>query len=87
VKKSGKTVVEFFFGENVVGYFEDSAPSTSGEFPYMPYRGLGHFQLVQALKTSGPQLCHTLADGQKLFFTAVRIPRQGVIETSQSTSD
>jgi hypothetical protein len=75
---SGKN--EFFFGEDSVRYFEGQLPSSPGEHRYMPFRGLGHLRLVQALASSGSQRCHYLASGDKHYFTVERIPGRHVLE-------
>ena len=71
----------FFFDENPVGYFElDQFPSEPGSYPYMPYRGIGHYRLMESLKSSGPQRCYYLVKGTKHFFTVLNCPSQGVLE-------
>ena len=73
---------EFFFGEDSVGYFESQPLSSPGKYRYMPFRGLGHFRLVQALASSGSQRCYYLAAGEKHYFTVERIPSLHVLEVS-----
>jgi hypothetical protein len=71
----------FFFDEKPVGYFErDQFPSEPGSYPYMPYRGIGHYRLIESLKSSGPQRCHYLIGGTKHYFTVVDCPSQGVLK-------
>jgi hypothetical protein len=43
--QAGPENVQFFFGHQVVGYFEDQPPSCAGEYRYMPFRGPGHYRL------------------------------------------
>ena len=74
--------VDFFFERDVVGYFVDGMPTASGLYSYMPYRGIGHYRLVQALKSAGPQNCYYVVDGQKHGFTVVKIPSYGVLEVA-----
>lgn len=62
--QSGQEHIQFFFGHQVVGYFEDQPPSSPGEYRYMPFRGPGHFLLGQELNRKGPQYCHYVADGE-----------------------
>ena len=62
---------DFFFEEQVVGYFEDHCPSGSGQYRYMPFRGLGHLRLAQALFSSGSQRCYFLTEGEKRYFNVL----------------
>ncbi len=62
--------VDFFFHDEVVGYFGSGVPGPSGRHGYVPYRGLGHLRLVQALAL-GAQVCHYLGDGEKHYFTVL----------------
>ena len=78
--------VRFFFGNQAVGYFEDQPPSSAGQYPYMPFRGPGHFRLVQELARKGPQYCHYVANGETRYFTVVRIPSLHVLEVSELVS-
>jgi hypothetical protein len=73
---------QFFFGEDSVGYFEDQLPSSPGEYRYMPFRGVGHFRLVQALASSGSQRCYYLTAGEKHHFTVARISSLHVLDVS-----
>ena len=73
---------EFFFGEDSVGYFESQSPSSPGEYRYMPFRGLGHFRLVQALASSGSQRGYYFAAGEKRYFTVERISSPHVLVVS-----
>ena len=81
--QSGRENIEFCFGTQVVGYFEDEAPSSAGQYRYMPFRGPGHFGLVQELARKGPQYCHYDANGETRYFTVVRIPSLHVLEVSE----
>ena len=75
--------IEFFFGSHVVGYFEDQPPLSAGEYPYMPFRGPGHFLLGQELKRKGPQYCHYVTNDENRYFTVARIARPHVLEVSE----
>ena len=71
----------FFFEEELAGYFEqDHCPSQPGRYRYVPNRGIGHYRLIQSLKSSGPQRCHCLIEGTKHFFTVLNCPSQGELE-------
>ena len=74
--------VQFFFGNEVVGYFEEQPPLSAGQYRYMPFRGPGHFRLVQELR-KGPQYCHYVADGETRYFTVERIPSMWVLDVSE----
>lgn len=71
--------VEFFFGELVVGYFEDRLPSSPGQYRYTPFRGAGHLRLMQCLP-SGPQRCHYVVGGKKHYFIVERTPNLHVLQ-------
>ena len=62
--QSGPKNIQFFFGTQVVGYFEDQPPSSAGQYRYEPFRGPGHLCLVQELARKGPQCCHYVANGE-----------------------
>jgi hypothetical protein len=83
--QSGPENIRFFFGSQVVGYFEDGPPSSAGQYRYMPFRGPGHFCLVQELARKGPQQCHYDTDGEARYFTVVRILSLHVLEVSELT--
>ena len=72
--KSDQENIQFFFGSQAVGYFEDQPPSSAGQYRYMPFRGPGHLCLVQELARKGPQYCHYVANGETRYFTVERIP-------------
>ena len=52
-----------------------------GQYRYVPFRGPGHFHLVQALAT-GSQRCFYVAKGEKRHFTVERIPSLHILEVS-----
>jgi hypothetical protein len=80
--RSGSEHNEFFFEEHAVGYFEDHCPFSPGQYPYMPFRGLGHFRLVQALASSGSQRCYYVTEGEKHYFTILSIASYGVLQVA-----
>jgi hypothetical protein len=73
--------VEFFFEELVVGYFENRLPSSPGQYRYMPFRGQGHFRLMECL-SSGPARCHYVIDGERHYFVVERAPSLHVLQIS-----
>jgi hypothetical protein len=81
--QSSPEKIRFFFGNEVVGYFEDQLPLSPGQYHYMPFRGPGHFRLVQELARKGPQYCHYVVDGEARYFTVERIPTLHVLEVSE----
>jgi hypothetical protein len=74
--------IQFFFGNEVVGYFEEQPPLYAGQYRYMPFRGPGHFRLVQELR-KGPQYCHYVVGGETRYFTVKRIPSMWVLDVSK----
>ena len=73
----------FFFEGNPVGYFlEYQLPILPGRYKYIPYRGPGHYNLGQALRSNGPQRCHYLLNGQPRNFTVASWVSYGLLELS-----
>ena len=72
--------LDFSFNGLPVGYFEEpSYPRTPGRYRYMPYRGLAHYDLVQAL-ASGSAQC-SFSDGDSVYAFVVRsVPEYGVLQ-------
>jgi hypothetical protein len=71
----------FFFDGAPVGYFEqEQFPSQPGSYRYIPYRGIGHYRLMQALKSSGPQRCHYPIEGTQHCLAVLNCPSYGVLE-------
>jgi len=79
---SGSECKEFFFEEFVVGHFEHHTPCSPGQYRYMPFRGLAHFRLVQALTSSGSQRCYYVVEGEKRYFTVVTLPSYGILQVA-----
>jgi hypothetical protein len=66
-----------------VGYFEEPEyPGTAGRYRYMPYRGVGHYHMGQALKT-GPARCSFSHEGSRYEFVVTAVPEYGVLEIVQ----
>jgi len=77
----------FFFQGNPVGYFEDEPlPTKPGNYRYVPYRGVGHYRLMGALKSEGPQRCYYIKDGKKLKFTVQAWVSYGLLQLSEFDS-
>ena len=72
----------FFLGTEVVGYFEDQLPSSPGLYQYMPFRGLGHLHLGQALASRGLQRCYYIVEGEAHYFIVERIPKPHTLQVS-----
>jgi len=81
--RSAPENIRFFFGSQVVEYFEDQPPSSAGQYRYVPFRGQGHLCLVQELARKGPQYCHYVAHGETQHFTVASIPSVDVLEVSE----
>jgi hypothetical protein len=74
---------EFFFEENPVGYLDvKPLPCKPGRYHYEPYRGPGHYRLMAALKSVGPQRCHCVIGGKKRQFIVSAWISYGVLELS-----
>lgn len=75
--------LEFFFGNNAVGYFEHEAfPTADGNYQYVPYRGPGHFEMREALRATGAADCWYALDGVRVTFTVAACPEYGVLRLS-----
>lgn len=45
----------------------------------MPFRGPGHLRSVEALASSGSQLCYYVIKGEKHYFIVLKNPSHGVL--------
>ena len=71
--------LQFSFDGAPVGYFEEpSYPREPGEYRYMPFRGIGHYNLVRAL-AEGPALCRFVDMDYAYEFWVSSRPRYGVL--------
>ena len=70
---------QFFFEEQVAGCFEDQLPLSSGQYKYMPLKGLGHQYLIKALASSGPQRCFYVNEGRRHHFMVLSTASDGVL--------
>jgi hypothetical protein len=71
----------FYLGENAVGRFkEDAIPIRPGTYRYEPYRGLGHLEMVEALRENGSAACWYFSDHHKTTFSVVSWSRDCLIE-------
>ena len=74
----GRTL-QFSFEGAPVGYFEEpSYPRQPGEHRYMPFRGIGHYNLCRAL-AQGPAVCRFVSADETYEFLMRSIPRYGVV--------
>jgi hypothetical protein len=77
--------IQFFFEDMAVGYFDGQASSESGKYPYMPYRGPGHYRLTEALGLHGPQQCYYVLEGQKFHFEVVALAERMIVVSRGSS--
>ena len=71
--------IEFSFQDLVVGYIE-GIPRAGERCGYMPYRGIGHLRLVEAIRSSGAQECSCVVKGERHGFVVCGMPEVGVME-------
>jgi hypothetical protein len=73
--------LEFFLSGSPVGYFEGAAyPRIPGRYRYMPYRGRGHLEMIEAVRSGEhPQCSFIDSDGQREFVVA-GVPEHGVVD-------
>jgi len=71
--------LQFSFEGAPVGYFEESSfPREPGEYRYMPFRSIGHYNLVRAL-AHGPAVCRFVSTDDTYEFRVSSRPRYGVL--------
>jgi hypothetical protein len=82
------TDLEFTFGNNVVGTFEETSyPRTPGRYHYMPYRGPGHFDMQESLKLNGKAKCHFGTEQERISFSVVSCPEYGILQLENFESE
>jgi hypothetical protein len=70
----------FFFDDMAVGDFASgSYPKVDGDIEYGPFRGLGHLQLMAALKATGKADCYFKIEGRRVDFQVVGRPKYGIL--------
>ena len=71
--------LQFSFDGALVGYFEEpSYPRDPGEYHYMPFRGIGHYNFSRAL-ADGPAVCRFVSADDTYECFVSSIPRYGVL--------
>lgn len=74
----------FFFEDIPAGYFEDAQlPTVNGKYRYVPLRSVGHYRLMGALRSLGPQRCHFVVGGEKRYFLVLRLVEYGLLEIAE----
>lgn len=64
-----------------VGYFEESEyPRRSGQYRYMPYRGLGHYQMQSERHEHGNVRCYFDVGSERISFAVLDCPENGLLE-------
>lgn len=62
----------FYYGELAVGEFASPGPSKPGAYPYMAYRGPGHYKMSVAIESEPSVRCWLRQkDGSRLGFSVV----------------
>lgn len=73
--------LEFSIGELQVGIFEESQyPKGPGHYRYQPYRGPGHLEMQEKLRSGGIARCHYGNNKEQVHFTVTSCPEYGVLE-------
>ena len=71
----------FYFNGRQVGHLESTElPSKPGQYRYMPFRSVGHYEFIRALSSGNPQRCHFVVGGAKRHFLVLRLVERGVLE-------
>jgi hypothetical protein len=67
-----------------VGYFEDEElPSKPGQYRYMPFRRVEHYNFLRAIGSGKPGRCHFLVGEAKCYFLVLRLLEYGVLEIGE----
>ena len=68
-----------------VGYFQglDAYPTQPGKYRYMPYRGLGHFNMIEECARAGRAQCTFTAPNGTIGFVAKPAGEYGMIDVSE----
>ena len=76
----------FRFNGKPVGYFETPEyPSVPGRYRYMPFRGVGHYEMHQELRANGRALCYFNEGGSRVSFEVAGAPEEGVLDLRDFT--
>jgi len=73
--------LDFFIGRLGVGIFEDTeGPRTPGRYSYMPYRSVGHYQMITVLREGGHPRCFCDTEEEHVEFTVRAHRGYGLLE-------
>ena len=79
--------LEFKFNGMPVGYFEESEyPRNDGRYRYMPYRGLGHYQMGIELREKGRARCNYTVGSEEVSFAVLDCPEYGFLKLGEFQS-
>lgn len=80
-----KSELAFFFKRMAVGYFLDATayPNAPGSYRYMPYRGLGHYEMGEELRRTGSASCTYPTEAGEVEFVIRGRPEYGVLVIDQ----
>jgi len=70
---------DFMFEGMEVGIFQE-LPRSPGRFPYEPYRGPGHYEMLRRLSAGEKPRCYFDSDGVRVSFTVQSCPAYGVLD-------
>jgi hypothetical protein len=65
-------------------FMEPAFPRAPGRYRYMPYRSLGHYELVKAIRAGGQPLCR-MAANPRLTFVVLACLGYGILELADIT--
>lgn len=70
----------FMFEGMPVGIFLESEwPRHGGRYRYMPYRGLGHYQMQTQRREKGNARCYYDVGSERVSFTVADCPEYGIL--------
>lgn len=78
--------LEFMFDGDMAGIFEGREyPRLDGRCLYVPYRGVGHYRMQEALRLSGSARCYYDVDDSRVFFDVSPTPGPRILGLSRFT--
>jgi len=81
-----KELTFYFAGMPVGCLVQSDYPMTDGQYRYMPYRGLGHYQMQTSLQRGDEVRCSYDAGGRHVTFAVRECPEYGALVLADFTN-
>jgi hypothetical protein len=79
--------LRFTFDGMPVGVFAYPPPRVAGVYSYVPFRGPGHYEMQERLRSGGsPRCAYHADDGGEITFRVVECPSYGELRLDQFES-